>query len=236
MQPLGNGPPQSFGELQVGHAWSSIKVPILVTLIRDRGGALSSSERAWAESAVESSDNEAAASLFHQLEGIHGGLVGASTAVQETLAAAGDTTTTVATAPPPSGAVSTFGQTEWSLAGATTFYRSLVNDCLLGPSDTGWVLSLMEKVIPEQRWGLGEGGFDPSWRIGMKGGWGPEAGSGGYLVRQSGFVRGGSAGIAITLMAKDSSGTYEAGAADLTRLATWVREHLSGLGAPAAEC
>jgi hypothetical protein len=232
--PLGTGTAELFGSLQTGHAWSTIKVPILVTLMRDRHEELSSEETQWAAAAVEASDNEAAASLFRRLEQIHGGLAGASTAVQGVMALAGNTTT-VATAPPPPGAVSTYGQTEWSIGEASAFYRALADGCLLGSTGTAYVLSLMRDVIPEQRWGLGGAAFDPNWSVAMKGGWGPEAGSG-YLVRQSGVVQSGSAGVAVTMIAEDRSGSFEAGAADLTRIATWLRENIRGLGQPASGC
>src|ERR1700755_2934178 len=146
--PLGSAPTQTYGEFQVGHAWSSMKVPILVTLMRE--GALSPEEEAWASSAVTASDNEAAAALFQQLEDAHGGLVGGSLAVQHTLAAAGDPTTQIAPAPPPAGAVSTWGQTEWSLSGSTGFYRALACGGLLDSVQGAYVLGLMESVIPEQ--------------------------------------------------------------------------------------
>lgn len=234
--PLGDGPVQTLGSLQGGHAWSTIKVPILVTLMRDRDGALTAEERMWAADALEASSNEAAASLFDELEEIHGGLEGASAAVERTLAAAGDDETTVATTPPPPGAVSTYGQTEWSLEASVRFFRSLANGCLLDGGGTEFVLELMAGVIPEQRWGMGEAGFDPGWELGFKGGWGPEAGSGSYLVRQVGVLRRGDAGVAMAIVVEDDSGSFEAGVADLTRLARWLRENLSGLGPPAADC
>jgi hypothetical protein len=98
------------------------------------------------------------------------------------------------------------------------------------------VLGLMRNVIPEQRWGLGEAAFDPSWSVAMKGGWGPEAESGAYLVRQSGVIQSRSAGIAVTMIAEDPSGSFEAGASDLTRIGTWLRENLRSLGQPAGSC
>jgi hypothetical protein len=233
--PLGAGAAESFGSLRTGHAWSSIKVPILVTLMRDRHENLSATEEQWAAAAIEASDNDAAANLFRQLERIHGGLSGASAAVQEVMALAGNAAT-VATAPPPPGAFSTYGQTEWSIEEATAFLRALANGCLLGPSGTEYVLGLMRNVISEQRWGLGEAAFDPGWSVGLKGGWGPEAGSGAYLVRQSGLLQGGSAGLAVTMIVSEGSGSFDAGAADLTRIATWLSENLRGLGGPASSC
>ena len=159
LEPFGPGQLEAFGPLQEGHAWSSIKVPILVTLMRENDGNLSAEEESWARSALTASDNEAAAALFDQIEAKQGGLEGASLAVQDTLRAAGDNSTVVATAPPPPGAVSTYGQTEWSLPGSVAFFRSLGRGCLLSGSGTDYVLGLMGEVIPEQQWGLGEAGF-----------------------------------------------------------------------------
>lgn len=235
--PLGGGTPRVFGELQSGHAWSSIKVPILATVMREQGESLDAEEEGWAAGALTASDNEAAAALFGRLEDADGGLSGASQAVEETLRLAGDHSTRVATAPPPPGAVSTYGQTEWSLSASVRFYGSLAGGCLLGPSGAAYVEGLMEGVIPEQRWGLGEAGFPSGWSVGMKGGWGPEADAGGaYLVRQSGFVRDGERGIAVAMMAMDESGSYSAGAADLTRVAQWLAGEIQGLPPASSGC
>jgi hypothetical protein len=222
--PLGSEGIETLGLLQHGHAWSSIKVPILVTLMRE--GQLNAQEEQWASKALTESDNSAAAALFQQLERTHEGLVGASAAVQEVLSTAGDTSTIVATEPPPPGAVSTYGQTDWSLAGSVRFYRELAAGCLLDQQGTGYVLRLMGEVIPEQRWGIGEAGFPAQWQVGLKGGWGPENGTGRYLVRQAGIVQDGDSGLAVAMIAEDDSGSYEAGAQDLTQMAIWLREHL----------
>jgi hypothetical protein len=234
LQPLGGGPVTEFGELREGHAWSSIKVPIVVTLMREeQAESLSGEEASQATSAITASDNEAAAGLFSRLEELRGGITGASTAVDEVLRQAGDLSTTVATAPPPPGAVSSYGQTEWSLGGAVRFFGALARGCLLGAGGTQYVTGLMEDVIPEQRWGLGEGGFPTGWSVAMKGGWGPEgSASGPYLVRQSGIVSEGGSGIAVAMIAEDDSGSYSAGAADLTRIAQWLAGELRGLGPP----
>jgi beta-lactamase class A len=233
--PLGGGTVYEFGDLREGNAWSSIKVPILTAVMLDEGEALDAEEESWAAGALTASDNEAAAALFGRLEDKYGGVAGASQAVESVLRLAGDSSTTVATAPPPPGAVSTYGQTDWSLLSSVRFYESLANGCLLGPSSTEYVEGLMESVIPEQRWGLGEAGFPSGWSVGMKGGWGPEA-SGAYLVRQSGFVRDGNRGVAVAMMAIDDSGSYSAGAADLTQMAQWLAAELQGLGPAASGC
>jgi hypothetical protein len=226
--PLGSAPIHTYGQLQVGHAWSSMKVPIIVTLMRE--GTLSGEEEAWARSAVTASDNEAAAALFDQIENAQGGLNGASLAVQETLALAGDTSTQVATAPPPPGAVSTWGQTEWSLSGSVAFYRALACGALVDGAQSSYVLGLMEEVISEQQWGLGQASFPSGSSVAFKAGWGPEAETGGYLVRQAGVVRTGSSGLVVTMMAEDSAGSFEAGVADVDQIASWVSDHYQGLG------
>lgn len=237
VQPLGGGATHEFGDFPEGHAWSSIKVPILATLLREGGETLGPEEESWARSAITASDNEAAASLFGRIEESHGGLTGASRAVEAVLHEAGSTSTVVATAPPPPGAVSTYGQTEWSLRDAAQFFTALGRCEVLGPAGTGLVESLMEEVIPEQRWGLGEAGFPAGWRVAMKGGWGPEAESGGgYLVRQSGLVQDGHGGVAVAMIAIDESGSYPAGAADLTKMARWLAGELHGLGPAYAGC
>ncbi|MDX6654403.1 MAG: hypothetical protein QOH18_1113 [Solirubrobacterales bacterium] len=236
--PFGSEEVEEFGSLlESGHAWSSIKVPILATVLKEQDEALGPEEEAWATSAITASDNEAAASLFGTIEGRQGGLVGASAAVGETLHAAGSVGTEVATAPPPAGAVSTYGQTEWPVGEAARFFRALGRCEVLGPTGTSYVESLMESVISEQRWGLGEGGFPSDWRVGMKGGWGPEAESGGgYLVRQSGVIQDASGGVAVAMIAMDESGSYPAGASDLTRIAQWLAEELKGLGPSFPSC
>jgi hypothetical protein len=237
VEPLGGRETREFGDLREGHAWSSIKVPILATVLREQRETLESQEEAWATSAITASDNEAAASLFGKIEERQGGLTGASRAVESVLHEAGSASTQVATAPPPPGAVSTYGQTEWSVGDAARFFSALGRCEVLAPTGTGYVESLMESVIPEQRWGLGEGGFPSSWRVGMKGGWGPETESGGgYLVRQSGLVQDANGGVAVAMIAKDDSRTYPAGASDLTQIAQWLAGELEGLGPAFHDC
>jgi hypothetical protein len=233
--PFNGGKARAFGSLRSRHAWSTIKVPILVTRLHE--GSLTSEEEDWAREVLTASDNEAAASLFGSLEATHGGLDGASQAVGATLRRAGDDSTMVATAPPPSGAVSTFGQTIWSLRASTEFFAALGRDCLLNPDDTEYVLSLMEEVIPEQRWGLGEAAFPPMWRVAFKGGWGPEgSASGPYLVRQSGLLSYGGTGVAVAMIAQADSGSFEAGVEAIDGIANWLAAELRGLGTSARPC
>jgi hypothetical protein len=232
VEPLGSEEVREFGSLlSSGHAWSSIKPAILATVLEEQGESLGAEEEAWAEAAITASDNEAAASLFHTIEGRQGGLDGASAAVGQTIHDGGSTGTTVATAPPPPGAVSTYGQTEWPVGEAVRFYHGLARCEAVGASGSSYIESLMENVISEQRWGLGEASFPSGDRVGMKGGWGPDSeAGGGYLVRQSGFVLGSDGGLAIAMIAIDESGSYPAGASDLTQIAQWLASELKGFG------
>lgn len=192
--PLSNGRILTFGDLQVGHAWSTMKVPVLVTVLaqlEQRGRTLDAHGRDYAARALERSDNTAAEALFSRLERMDGGLVGASVSVQDILRRAGDQSTVINTAPNRNG-FTTWGQSEWSASGEVAFFRSLALGCLVSSSDTRYVLTLMRRVEPDQRWGAGSAGHPRGLPIEFKGGWGPEHETTGYLVRQSAIV--GSAG------------------------------------------
>jgi hypothetical protein len=217
--PLGSPESQTLGPLQVGHAWSSFKVPITTTVMNEQNGRLTSGQESLAASAITASDNTAAAALFSELESMTGGH--ASQAVEQTLADAG-APTEVATAPPPPGAVSSWGQTEWPLEAATRFYNALACGAYGGATDT--IIGDMENVIPEQQWGLGQASFPSGSAVAYKAGWGPDGSeSGPYLVRQSGIIRGPNGeGAVATIAAQDSSGSFEAGVADLDQIADWV--------------
>jgi hypothetical protein len=247
--PLGPGPVETVGDLPSGKAWSTMKVPVLLTLIRQLGGAhrLSAEQRSEAQAAITRSDNRAALALFGDLEARDGGLVPASRAIQALLRRAGDPHTVVNTRPSPQG-FTTFGQTDWSAAAATTFYRSLALGCLAPRSDTAYVLSLMRNIIAGERWGVGSAGYPPTTGLAFKGGWGPGP-DGVYLVRQSAIVGKPGRGYAATIAAKPDvpgSSSFPAGVRMVTAAARWLRRQLppSGLqgyrpgtgGHPAAPC
>jgi hypothetical protein len=235
VEPLGSEEVIEFGTLlHSGHAWSSIKPAILSTVLAEQGEQLGPEEESWADGAITASDNEDAAALFHTIEGRQGGLEGASAAVGNTIHEGGSAGTVVATAPPPPGAVSTYGQTDWPVGEAVRFYHGLATCKVHG---TSYIEGLMEQVIPEQRWGLGEASWPSGDRVGMKGGWGPDTeANGGYLVRQSGFVRNPQGGIVVAMIAIDESGSYPAGASDLTAMAQWLAGELRGTGPTFHSC
>lgn len=233
--PLGRGAFQSFGNLSSGHAWSVMKVPVLVTLLRERGGpdGLSSRERSWAAAALTQSDNAAAKALFGALESSNGGLEGASDALQQTLRDAGDDSTVINTTANASG-FTTFGQTEWSAKESARFFRAVANGCLLEAGGTDFVLNLMQQVVGGQRWGMGSVplGRGP---LALKGGWGPEDG-GPYLVRQSAIVGSGSRGYVVSIIAQ-GSGSFESGIAVVNEAAAWVANNANHRSSrPVAGC
>jgi hypothetical protein len=236
--PLAAGRIQTFGTLQAAHAWSTSKVPVLVTLMRDdeaSGRALQSPEATDAALALEESDNGAIEALFERLEQNRGGLIGASGAVQQTLRRAGDAQTVINTTPNDQG-FTTYGQTDWSLSGEVTFYRALARGCLLDSADTTYVLHLMRGVTASQRWGVGTAGYASSTPLAFKGGWGPDD-QGKYQVRQTAIVGAGSRGYVVSMLAVPASGSFADGTAMITALAGWVRRQFDPVASgPSAPC
>jgi hypothetical protein len=236
--PLGTGEIQTFGDVQTAHAWSTSKVPVLVTLLANderTNTALSPEQRNYAALALEQSDNAAIEALFSELESVYGGLIPASEAVQQVLRDAGDHTTTINTAPNDEG-FTTYGQTEWSTMNETIFYRALARGCLLDAQDTAYVLGLMRNVVSWERWGVGSAGYPSSVPVAFKGGWGPD-GAGKYQVRQTAIIGSGNHGYVLSMLALPASGTFTDGTTMITELASWARQHLvEDAPAPPASC
>lgn len=236
VSPLGSGPITTFGPVQIAHAWSTSKVPVLVTLLYSyerTGQMLSPQGRQEATLALTESDNAAIEALFGALEQLKGGLIPASEAVQQKFREAGDDTAIVNTAPNDQG-FTTYGQSEWTLRDEILFYRALARGCLLDPADTAYVLGLMQDVIPSQRWGAGSASYPGAVTLEFKGGWGPENGD--YQVRQTAIVRSGNRGYVMTMIALPASGAFVDGTNMLTDLATWARQHFNLAPEPAIGC
>jgi hypothetical protein len=233
--PLGVGRIETLGGDAPAHGWSTTKVPVLVALLRSRGpSGLTAQEQQWAMAAITASDNQSVLDLFGDLERARGGLVGASDYVQNLFRLSGDQQTVVATAPPPTGAVTTFGQTEWAPTQAVRFFRALGQGCLLSRTESSYVIGLMQSIVSSESWGLGSAGFRT--RVAFKGGWGPEP-SGNYLVRQSGIIDAGSTrGVAVSIVAYPSGGSFGAGTQMLTQSARWLRSELRLVPRASASC
>lgn len=226
----GSSKAASFGSLQSGSAWSTSKVPIALRVLADAGGpgGLSSVQAEQIRSALTLSDNEAAASLFGSLERQHGGLGGASAAVDEILREGGDGNTQISTQG--RGEFSTYGQTEWSLANQQRFMSALAAGCVVGPESSDYVLRLMGEVSSDI-WGLGSAGLPARW----KGGWGPGV-DGGYLVRQMGVLYVGGKEAVVTLAALPADGQFATGESMTTALAQWLAGQAPEYAAPASSC
>ena len=206
-------PVQSAGSLTVGPAWSTMKVPISLALLAQTGGQLDASQQALMGSAITASDNAAIAQLWTQL----GPPATAGQKVQQVLAQAGDPSTQVQTQVTRSE-FSSYGQTMWPIVQQTQFVAAL--PCL---PDSGPVMDLMGQIRSDQRWGLGAAGAQSAQ---FKGGWGPEP-SGAYLARQMGVLRVNGKLIAVTVAAIPSDGSFATATADLTRIASWLIEHVN---------
>jgi len=228
--PPGSSEAASFGDLQSGSAWSTSKIPIALRVLEDAGGpsGLSSAQAEQVRSALILSDNEAAAALFGDLEGKHGGLGGASAAVGEVLREGGDESTQISTQG--RGEFSTYGQTEWSLANQQQFMSSLAAGCVVSAESSDYVLDLMGEVSSDT-WGLGSAGLPARW----KGGWGPGV-DGGYLVRQMGVLYVGDKAAVVTLAALPADGQFATGESMATTVAQWLAEQAARYARTPSDC
>jgi Beta-lactamase enzyme family len=202
---VGGGPVTQAGTIVRGPAWSTIKVPLAIAALGHPGAG------PLAEEAITVSDNDAARALWDLL----GPPVAAAAAVESVLAAAGDAETCVQTevVHPP---YTSFGQTEWTLAAQQRFAAGL--SAVPGAEA---VLDLMRRIVPEQRWGFGAVAPDAA----FKGGWGPDDRN---LVRQFAIFELSGRTVAAAIANEPADGTYETGAANLTRIAEWVMRESPG--------
>ncbi|WP_280268651.1 hypothetical protein [Nocardia wallacei] len=214
IMPVGGEYLTSLGDWTTGPAWSTMKVPLTLAVLRGNGNTGTYQMSA----AITESDNSAADGLWQSL----GAPTQAASAVEAVLREGGDTTTKVpATRARPD--YSAFGQADWSLADQVRFASRL--PCLPN-ADT--VVNLMGKVVWGQQWGIGR--LD---NAEYKGGWGPDQ-SGNYLVRQFGLVTTPAGQMAVALAAQANSGGYEDGTQMLNKMIALVDKHLGDL--PAGQC
>ncbi|GGK43730.1 hypothetical protein [Nocardia camponoti] len=209
IMPVGGDKMVTFGDWTTGPAWSTMKVPLAVAVLR-RGSTYASA----ASTAITASDNDAADTLWQSL----GAGDNAAKAVEEILREGGDPVTTVPPTRTRSDA-SAFGQADWSLANQVRFAANL--PCLPGNER---VVGYMGQITPSHRWGLGA--FNSA---DFKGGWGPDT-SGKYLVRQFGLIDTPSGRVAVAFAAQPDSGAFNDGMTMLDKLAAVIGKHLTELG------
>lgn len=228
--PPGSGPAASAGRLTIGSAWSTAKVPVALRVIEEVGGpsGLSTSQQEEIRAALTASDNEAALSLFGDLEAIYGGPEGAAAAVTEVLAEAGDPTQISSQG---RDGFTPFGQTEWSLTMQELFMSHLAAGCIVSPAASDYVLDLMGEVSSDT-WGLGSTGLVARW----KGGWGPGT-DGRYLARQMGVLSTDGGEVVIALAALPDDGSFETAQSMATSVAQWAAEKAApDLASTATSC
>jgi hypothetical protein len=154
---LGSGPPQATGSL--------VKVDILQTLLKGRPAGLSAADQARARSMIQHNVNAPATVLWNQ--------IGRAAGLRAYDALVGLQQTTPSTCLVCAG----FGWPGWGLTTTTPadqllLLKQLVDGALLSPADRSYVLSLMENVEPDQRWGV-SGGVPPGVRVALKSAWVP---------------------------------------------------------------
>lgn len=160
---LHGGPPDVVGDTRTPYSWSTAKVLVVATLLRQAHGpaGLDEQQRADVTAALSASDNDAVAELVDGLSGPDVNLDTALAAVTGTLRASGDTSTTATATDDYS-----IGETVWPLANQAEFLAAVTRGCVLDEASRDYLLAEMGGVIPEQRWGLGQAGA-----LAFKGGW-----------------------------------------------------------------
>lgn len=228
------GDPKSvrLGSVATGKAWSTIKVALVARVLTERGGpeGLSPPDRDLIQRAITASDNSAAKSLFDGLSTVHGGISGASRAIEETLRQAGDDTTVVSTHG--LNGFSSYGQTDWSLEEQHRFMAMLAARCVPDEAAASYLMELMGQVVPSQRWGIAAAGVPAT----FKGGWGPGP-DGKYFVRQMGVLQVGKDHlVVVTAAALPDDGQFGTGQLMLSKVARWVVEQVDPSKVVASGC
>jgi Beta-lactamase enzyme family len=212
---LGTGRTWRIGRGQPQAEASVVKLDVLETLLDERDSGLSASDRALAARMIEDSDNDAATSLWHE--------VGGAARIRAFNARAGLTQT----APSSCVVCPGFAWPGWGLTTTTpddqiALLRQLVMpDSVLTPAAREYALSLMENVIPSQRWGI-TAGVPAGVTVALKNGWLPLRGpDSDWQVNSVGWVSGRGRDY---LMAVLSTGNPSAqyGIDTISRLATMV--------------
>lgn len=198
--------------------WSTAKVPIAIAALRkdpSLQGAMTQ--------AIQHSDNAAAETLWGSLGSPEQAAEATSAVIRE-----GSSSARVESQVVRPG-FSSFGQSDWSLSAQADFASHL--RCIRGSEP---VVSAMGNIGNGGGYGLGTipGAI-------FKGGWGPNA-AGAYGLRQFGLIPksegtgSGSGYVAVAIAVESPDGSYEAGQAELTAAAEFLRSKVDTL--PEAAC
>ncbi|MGW0075080.1 serine hydrolase [Streptomyces cellulosae] len=160
---------------------SVVKVDILTALLltaRDAGRGLTAAERAYAEAMIVRSDNDAATALW-QVVGRAAGLDAANARL---------------------GLTHTAADARWGLTRTTAADRVRLLRQIFAPGDArAYVRELMERVVPEQAWGV-PSLADPGTRWAVKNGWLPRDATGLWVVNSTGCVTVGGRVYAVAVL------------------------------------
>ena len=206
--------PIILGDLVIGKAWSTMKVPLAIAALEDEQ---SPKVTDLMIAAITESDNSAAEKIWASL----GDPETAARKVEEVLRQTGDPTRVESKKVRPE--FTAFGQSDWALVNQARFISYAACQNRDEP-----ILNLMSQIEPDQRWGLGT-----LTNSRFKGGWGPSP-TGQYLVRQMGLLTTPAGQIAVAVAAQPISGSFDDGTRDLTEISNWLTRHLGAL--PVGRC
>jgi len=192
---------------------SIVKVNILAALLlrqKPPGRALGSDTRRLAEAMIESSDNDAAEALWQKIDRSRG-----LTAANRTL-----------------GLRETRPHTHWGITTTTSADQLRLLTALtspaspLTPQDRTLILGLMEKVIPEQRWGVPAAREPGNPPVYVKNGWDTSDADGGrWIVNSIGRIVETRHDWLIAVLS-DHHKSREAGVRVVEKAATYVLKEL----------
>ncbi|MFJ6857606.1 serine hydrolase [Streptomyces werraensis] len=191
---------------------SVVKVDILTGLLltaRDAGRGLTAAERAHAEAMIVRSDNDAATALW-QVVGRAAGLDAANARL---------------------GLTRTVADARWGLTRTTAADRVRLLRQVFAPGDARvYVRELMERVVPEQAWGVPTLA-DPGTRWAVKNGWLPRDATGLWVVNSTGCVTVGGRVYAVAVLS-DGHASMAEGVARVEEAARDAVRRCGGAAAP----
>ncbi|CAL9287829.1 serine hydrolase [Streptomyces erythrogriseus] len=191
---------------------SVVKVDILTALLltaRDAERELTAAERAHAEAMIVRSDNDAATALW-QVVGRAAGLDAANARL---------------------GLTRTVADARWGLTRTTAADRVRLLRQVFAPGDArAYVRELMERVVPEQAWGV-PALADPGTRWAVKNGWLPRDATGLWVVNSTGCVTVGGRVYTVAVLS-DGHASMAEGVARVEEAARDAVRRCGGAAAP----